>query len=705
MATVIDALVVTLGLDAAGYKKGQGEATAALKKTEGEATKTAKEMEARGKQAASYFGSIKTQVVGLLAAFTAGSGLKSFVSGIVGSDAAIGRMAKNVGMATGEVSAWQAVAERAGGSAGGMAGSIQNLSRGMQEMALTGQSSAIPFLTAAHVNLQKFFDTSTPMSEKLLLLSDAFQGLDPAKAQALGAGMGLDEGTINVLMQGRSAVMALLAEQEKIGHTNAQDAAAAIRLQSAWAALGQASEDLGRKILTNAAPVIERMSNALLRLSEWAATHRPMVEAMFWGLAVAATAFAAVLAAPVAGIAALSAGIGVAVAAIAVLYDDWRTWIDGGQSAFGEFWQFFADKWQESGQTVKAALAAVEALFGDTIATIKAGLQLIYALFFGTSGDIQVAWENLFAGFGRLINDFVDTIKNLGPVILNAFKSAFTGALGWVEGRLSKIWSAITGKGVEPVTPDSEGSNDGPSWFGRMKQRLGVGGGEASAAGGSTAVPGGAAGTASAGADIAQLMGLGWTREQATGIAANLQTESSGNHNAVGDSGQAYGLGQWHPDRQANFAKWAGHDIRQSTHQEQVAFVDQEMRHGSERGAGAELASAKTAAEAASIVSRKYERPADREGEASKRAALASRLMLAGGPSPDPSLVNGAAAKVASNTTTNQANTSTSSNEVHIASVTVNTQATDANGVAKDLHQAVRQQFAMATPANQGLSW
>ena len=48
----------------------------------------------------------------------------------------------------------------------------------------------------------------------------------------------------------------------------------------------------------------------------------------------------------------------------------------------------------------------------------------------------------------------------------------------------------------------------------------------------------------------------GWSPEQAAGIVGNLQTESGLKTNALGDNNQAYGIAQWHPDRQANFKKW-----------------------------------------------------------------------------------------------------------------------------------------------------
>lgn len=131
---------------------------------------------------------------------------------------------------------------------------------------------------------------------------------------------------------------------------------------------------------------------------------------------------------------------------------------------------------------------------------------------------------------------------------------------------------------------------------------------------------------------VAFFEGKGWGHNQAAGIAASLAAESGFKPGAVGDSGHAYGLGQWHGDRQAEFAKWAGHDIRQSTMEEQMGFAHYELTEGKEKAAGKALAQTSTAADAGAVVSKRYERPADREGEAARRAASAEAI--AAQPSP-----------------------------------------------------------------------
>lgn len=125
---------------------------------------------------------------------------------------------------------------------------------------------------------------------------------------------------------------------------------------------------------------------------------------------------------------------------------------------------------------------------------------------------------------------------------------------------------------------------------------------------------------------ITYFEGQGWSRAQAIGIVANLDAESGmdAGIRQIG-GGPGFGLAQWEGPRQADFRAWAGKDIRQSTFAEQLAFIQHELT-GSERGAGNALRGATEAGEAASIVTRLYERPADSAGEAVRRAARAREI-------------------------------------------------------------------------------
>lgn len=123
------------------------------------------------------------------------------------------------------------------------------------------------------------------------------------------------------------------------------------------------------------------------------------------------------------------------------------------------------------------------------------------------------------------------------------------------------------------------------------------------------------------------MQSLGWNRQQAIGIVANLKQESELRPNIEGDGGAAYGVAQWHADRQAEFRRVFGKSIRGSSLEDQLRFVHYEMTKGNEQGAGRKLQATKTAQDAAAVVSRYYERPLARDVEMTRRAGIASSII------------------------------------------------------------------------------
>ena len=75
------------------------------------------------------------------------------------------------------------------------------------------------------------------------------------------------------------------------------------------------------------------------------------------------------------------------------------------------------------------------------------------------------------------------------------------------------------------------------------------------------------------------LLRKGYTHVQVVGIMANLKEESGYKPNLYGDSGKAYGIAQWHPDRRALFQKKFGKSMIGSSVQEQLDFLDYELKH------------------------------------------------------------------------------------------------------------------------------
>lgn len=101
----------------------------------------------------------------------------------------------------------------------------------------------------------------------------------------------------------------------------------------------------------------------------------------------------------------------------------------------------------------------------------------------------------------------------------------------------------------------------------------------------------------------------GLSAHAAAGIVGNLLQESKLNTKAVGDSGKALGIAQWHPDRQKGLkelAKKRGTDIYDLN--TQLEYVWQEL-NGNYKNSLEGLLRSRNLDEATTIFMRGYERP------------------------------------------------------------------------------------------------
>jgi len=101
---------------------------------------------------------------------------------------------------------------------------------------------------------------------------------------------------------------------------------------------------------------------------------------------------------------------------------------------------------------------------------------------------------------------------------------------------------------------------------------------------------------------------MGLTPIQAAGIVGNLKQESSTfNTKDVGDGGESIGIAQWSSIRRKDFEKVFGKEFKDSTFQEQLQFIWWELNN-TEKRALDKLKTATTAAEAAALFDKFYER-------------------------------------------------------------------------------------------------
>jgi hypothetical protein len=334
MSTIIDSLIVTLGLDAKGMDQKAPASTKKLKDLQDQSKKTEGEVKNLGKTAdesGSKFETVTKAVAGFLALVGGTMAIRSFINDQIEMNAELERMSKNLGINVSTLSAWGNAVEEVGGNASGLQGTMDMLSKSQTELRLTGQSSLIPYFSALGVSLADVHGKARPVDDILLDLSGRFSKMDRTTANNMGRMMGIDPDTMNLLLMGRKELELTIARQKEHNAVTAKQAEQAVKLQKAIVDTKQTFSALGRTLLEQATPALEWLVGVMQRVGDWAQKNSQFVGDFAKVLGVVAIGVGAIALAS-SPLALITAGVLALAAGIALLWQDYQTWKRGGDS-------------------------------------------------------------------------------------------------------------------------------------------------------------------------------------------------------------------------------------------------------------------------------------------------------------------------------------------------------------------------------------
>ncbi|STV95574.1 transglycosylase SLT domain protein [Klebsiella michiganensis] len=266
-ATVIDALLVTLGLDTSQFRKGQQEVSDDLKKQREDAKNTAKEMAEQGKKAASFFSSIKTELLALTGVTVTAGGLMSFVKSTTSGLMELSIQAKSLGMTAKELDGVGKAAEAAGSSVEKISAALQGVQNAKQ-LAKVGvydtpvQEAAIRLNSLTHDSFNIRDDSAQTTFRKIL--DSARKVTDPDIRRQILQLVGIDD-AINQRNQEGQFLPDVDRLTKSSGITDASTKGAK-EFTAAWAELGQNLDTVKNQIYEGLIPTIRDL-NGLLK--EW----------------------------------------------------------------------------------------------------------------------------------------------------------------------------------------------------------------------------------------------------------------------------------------------------------------------------------------------------------------------------------------------------------------------------------------------------
>lgn len=478
MATVIDTLFLELGIDSSKFSSEASKAekqydrlersVSKVEKAEKTAAKTTKEnSEARRKSVVdtqkadvSMQGLLKTVNASIkgFAAFTGlllgASGLSKLALDAAKANRELDTTAKNLGMARKELSAWQGAAEMAGESANGMSGYMKTLSGDMQSLIMMGDTSVLPYFNALGVSLLDSTGKARKLDDVMLDLADRFSTMDRQQAYTLAQQMGIDDGTFNTLSRGRAEMERMLEIQRDMYHSSEADIENSRKLAEARAVLNARWESLKLMIGNALIPVLTTLTEIVSGFVGFLVKHEHVTKGVFLGIASAigiflvpmlVTATAAVFAfiAPFAPLIAAVAGLG---AAFGLLYDDYKTWAEGGKSLFdwGRFTSYINSSKVSTDSLGKSFIYLTT---GYTSWSEAANGMLDWMRLKGFIDGNTVSVGSLMNGFKNLASELSDSLMPYLMDIVEIFnrlkEGDFSGAGEAVKVAFNRRWEAV----------------------------------------------------------------------------------------------------------------------------------------------------------------------------------------------------------------------------------------------------------------------
>ncbi|MGX2974498.1 peptidoglycan-binding protein LysM [Ursidibacter arcticus] len=458
-----------------GTAKSTEKVNAAQDKSEKSAKKSTKALKEQEKQVKKNEKAAKnllqaiggfTKAIGALGTMIfAGVGLDRLAQEAAKTNKELDVTSKNLGMTSQSLATWRGAAELSGGSAQGLTGYLNNLSAVLTRLTVQGDASITQFFNALGINLLDGSQKAKKLEDIMLELADKFSTMDRVKAFGIAQQMGIDEGTFEMLAQGRQSLEEHLQKTAKIYKSNQQDLETARKLTAATAYLNQQFDGLKLMIANAVAPVLLKIVEITSNFFDFLQRNENLVKGVFFGIAGGITAVliptlwagataAAAFIAPFLPAILIVAGLALA---FGLLYDDYKKWAEGGISLFnwGNFIKWF-EKANLSIDNLKNAFARLVTGYESWDEAVNAGKAWLKSK--GFIDENGVSLDSLANGFKNLVTDIknavIPALKKVWEIIEAVLDGEFSKAIELAVSAVGDTWEFVKEETKDTIVGD-----------------------------------------------------------------------------------------------------------------------------------------------------------------------------------------------------------------------------------------------------------
>jgi hypothetical protein len=267
MANIIDALVVTLGLDAKDYKKGQREAEESMRKFGKNSEEQSKKVAESSKKNVEGFSAVTKSLLALGGVALAVKGVSNFFTTMVAGQAALGRTAHLLNMSGKSLDAWGMSIGVVHGKVEDITNSLKNLQSGIFDTSIGVKNDVGIALNNLKVDsIDKTTGKFRDLKDVMLDLADALSKKSPQAQVLFAKKLGFDENTLNLLIKGRKAVSDIYDAEYKLSNFTDEGAAKAEKYEESWAKLSGTFKGIKEDIFNNAVPALDALDSVLNRI-------------------------------------------------------------------------------------------------------------------------------------------------------------------------------------------------------------------------------------------------------------------------------------------------------------------------------------------------------------------------------------------------------------------------------------------------------